>query len=37
MKYLLKNYMDKHKAINLTAKALTENGLSFVSARNLHK
>jgi hypothetical protein len=29
--------MDKHQAVNHTAKALTEHGLSFVAAKNLHK
>ncbi len=37
MKYLLENYMDKHRSVNLTAKALTEKGLSFIAAKNLHK
>jgi hypothetical protein len=37
MAYLERNYMDKHDALNRTAWALTENGLSFVAARNLHK
>jgi len=36
MKHLLRNYLDKHDAVNLTAKALTENGLSFIAAKNLH-
>jgi hypothetical protein len=36
MGYLEQNYMDKHESINLTAKALTKNGLSFVAAWNLH-
>ena len=36
MKHICQNYMDKHESINLTAKALTEKGLSFVAARNLH-
>ena len=31
------NFMDKYDATNHTARALTENGLSFVAARNLHK
>jgi hypothetical protein len=31
------NYLDKHQALNRTACALTENGLSFVAARNLHR
>ncbi len=30
------NYMDRHDAINSTAEALTENGLAFVAAQNLH-
>ncbi len=30
------NYLDKHNAVNNTARALTENGLSFIAARNLH-
>jgi hypothetical protein len=37
MAYLERNYLDKHDAVNRTAWALTENGLSFVAARNLHK
>jgi len=36
MDYLTQNYLDKHDAINNTAKALTENGLSFIAAPNLH-
>lgn len=36
MPYLMKNYLDKHDAINNTARALTENGLTFVAASNLH-
>ncbi len=31
------NYLDKHNAVNRTARALTENGLSFIAARNLHR
>jgi hypothetical protein len=31
------NFMDKVEACNHTARALTEAGLSFVAARNLHK
>jgi hypothetical protein len=31
------NYMDKHDAVNRTARALTENGLSFIAAQNLHR
>ena len=34
--YLLRNYLDRHDAVNATAQALTENGLAFVAARNLH-
>ncbi|HEC95308.1 MAG TPA: hypothetical protein ENI45_05015 [Thermoplasmatales archaeon] len=33
---LLRNYLDKHAAVNNTARALTEKGLSFVAALNLH-
>jgi hypothetical protein len=33
---LLLNFMDKFDSTNRTAWALTENGLSFVAARNLH-
>ena len=31
------NFMDKVDSCNHTARALTENGLSFVAAQNLHK
>jgi hypothetical protein len=34
---LERNYLDKHDAVNRTARALTENGLSFIAARNLHR
>jgi len=34
---LLLNYLDKHDAVNNTAKALTEHGLTFIAAQNLHK
>ncbi len=30
------NYLDRHDAINTTARILTENGISFIAARNLH-
>jgi hypothetical protein len=30
------NFLDKFEALNRTAWALTENGLSFIAARNLH-
>jgi hypothetical protein len=31
------NFMDKVDATNATARALTEHGLSFIAARNLHR
>jgi hypothetical protein len=34
---LLLNFMDKYEAVNNTAWALTENGLSFIAAQNLHR
>jgi hypothetical protein len=34
---LERNYLDKHDAVNRTARALTENGLSFIAAQNLHR
>ncbi len=37
MTNLLGNYLGKHNAVNNTAKALTQNGLSFIAARKLHK
>ena len=37
MLFLLRNYLDKHDAVNRTARALTENGLAFVAAQNLHR
>ncbi len=37
MPELLINYLDKHDALNRTAKALTERGLTFIAAQNLHK
>jgi hypothetical protein len=37
MAHLERNYLDKHDALNRTAWALTENGLSFVAARHLHE
>jgi hypothetical protein len=36
MPHLERNFMDKHDAVNETARALTEKGLAFVAARNLH-
>jgi hypothetical protein len=37
MPALERNYLDKHDALNRTAWALTEHGLAFVAARNLHR
>lgn len=37
MPLLLRNYIGKHNAVNRTAKALTENGLSFIGAKKLHR
>ncbi len=37
MKKLELNYLDKHDAVNKTAKALTQKGLSFIGARKLHR
>jgi hypothetical protein len=34
---LRRNYLDKHDAVNHTARALTERGLSVISAWKLHK
>ncbi|NPD89523.1 MAG: hypothetical protein HGN29_12460 [Asgard group archaeon] len=34
--HLLQNYFDRQTAVNDTAKALTEKGLSFIAAKNLH-
>lgn len=34
---LLTNFLDKFEACNKTAQALTENGLTFIAAQNLHK
>jgi len=34
---LKKNFMEKVAAANHTARALTENGLSFIAAQNLHR
>ncbi len=33
---LTENFLDKFDSTNLTARALTENGLSFIAARKLH-
>jgi hypothetical protein len=37
MAALERNYLDKHDAVNRTARALTVNGLSFIAARHLHR
>ncbi len=37
MSCLERNYLDKHDALNRTAIALTEKGLAFVAAWNLHR
>ncbi len=37
MEALELNYLDKHDAVNNTAKRLTECGIPFISAWNLHK
>jgi len=37
MHFLELNYLDKHSTVNRTAQALTENGLTFIAARNLHE
>jgi hypothetical protein len=36
MPLLERNYLEKHNALNRTAWALTEHGLSFMAAKNLH-
>ena len=33
----LRNYLDKHHALNRTAEELTKRGLTFIAAPNLHK
>jgi len=37
MPKLTMNYLDKHDSMNVTAKALTERGLTIIAAQNLHK
>jgi hypothetical protein len=37
MPKLLINFLDKHDSVNRTARALTERGLTFIAARNMHK
>jgi len=36
MPSIIQNYLDKHEAINNTARALTERGISFIAAPKLH-
>jgi hypothetical protein len=36
MTFLERNYLDKHDALNRTARVLTENGLAIVAAHHLH-
>ena len=31
-----RNYMEKHRSVNLTAEALVKAGIGVVCARNLH-
>ncbi|NHJ14114.1 MAG: hypothetical protein EAX95_10590 [Candidatus Thorarchaeota archaeon] len=35
--FMQRNYLDKHDSLNRTARVLTENGLTFIAARHLHK
>ena len=35
--HLLLNFLDKYEAVNRTAWALTQNGLSFIAAQKLHR
>lgn len=37
MEPMLQNYLDKHASVNKTAKMLTENGIPFIAAWNVHK
>ena len=36
MAYMIQNYLDKHDAINNTARELTKKGLTFIAATKLH-
>jgi len=36
MPLLERNYLDKHDALNETARVLTERGLTFIAAKHLH-
>ena len=37
MQLHLRNYLDKHHALNRTAEELTKKGLTFIAAEKLHK
>ena len=37
MPFLERSYLDKHNALNNTAKALTERGIAIIAAPNLHR
>ncbi|MHA1882813.1 MAG: hypothetical protein ACTSUO_07175, partial [Candidatus Thorarchaeota archaeon] len=37
LEFHLNNYLDKHHALNRTAKELTKKGLTFIAAEKLHK
>jgi hypothetical protein len=37
MPKMLRNYLDKHHALNVTAQELTKRSLTFIAARNLHR
>jgi hypothetical protein len=37
MPHFERNYLDKHDSVNRTAKVLTEKGLTFTAAKNLHQ
>ena len=36
MPALERNYLEKHRSVNLTAEALVKAGIDVVCARNLH-
>ena len=36
MDKLERNFLDKHDSINITAQKLTESGIAFIAAQNLH-
>jgi hypothetical protein len=36
MPLMERNYLEKHNSVNRTARALTEHGLRFIAAKNLH-